>query len=283
MPTGGPDDPDKLSEAQSTKFMRVIDAETGNVVQIELIDTGLTTVDNIPIYTMGVGSSGGGFNVIIVHKSIGEITFTGSGLNDMINGGEYTGNQDVVYKVEIDGTGTPDTFKWYKNGTEQTPATINIDGTDQALDNGVTIKFNATTGHALGEFWEFTARAADPSAITKTPTNISMPSIAPGGSFTSAVFDVRDIQLAALTIALTFNGAATAGVAVRVFTSADGINFDVDPYASTGLEPTFVAGAFAQKTTNLDLPVRYIKIEVENLDGAQGTSGQPSFLTELEV
>lgn len=53
MSIGAPTDPDLLSEAQSRKFMRVIDDDTGLVVQLELVDTGRTAGDGTPIYAMG--------------------------------------------------------------------------------------------------------------------------------------------------------------------------------------------------------------------------------------
>jgi len=82
------------------------------------------------------------------------VTFTGSGLNDATSGGTYTGSGDIVYKVEIDGTGTPDTFKWYKDAVLQA-STVNITGSAQTLDNGLTITFAATTGHTSTDYWSF--------------------------------------------------------------------------------------------------------------------------------
>ncbi len=54
---GEPTDPDLLSQAQVIKYMRVIDAETGLVVQLEMVDTGRTTVDGIPIYAPTIAPS----------------------------------------------------------------------------------------------------------------------------------------------------------------------------------------------------------------------------------
>lgn len=93
----------------------------------------------------------------IDRQTIGTITFNGGGLNDMSTGGSYTGYGTTNYKVEIDGTGTPDTFKWSDDGGSTWDATgVGMTGLFQTLNNGVQIKFNATTGHTLGNYWTFT-------------------------------------------------------------------------------------------------------------------------------
>ncbi len=96
--------------------------------------------------------------IVIVSKTIGAITPTVIGLDDMSNGGEFTGDEDIVYEVEIDATGIPDTFKWSEDGEEKASG-VSITGNVQELSNGVTIKFNATTGHTLADKWTFTARS----------------------------------------------------------------------------------------------------------------------------
>lgn len=81
--------------------------------------------------------------------------FTGSGLDDLTSGGTYSGASPFTYRIQIDGTGTPDTFKWSKDGgTTWEAETVNITGAAQTLDNGVQVTFAATTGHTLGDYWE---------------------------------------------------------------------------------------------------------------------------------
>ena len=83
--------------------------------------------------------------------------FTGSGLNDLTPAGTYTGTSNSIkYTIEIDANGTPDTFKWLKDDVEQATG-VAITGAAQTLDNGVTITFNATTGHTLTDNWKFYA------------------------------------------------------------------------------------------------------------------------------
>ena len=90
------------------------------------------------------------------------ITFTGSGTDDMSTGGSFTGGTTLNYRVQIDATGTPDTFTWSDDGGLTWDATgVAISGAAQALNNGVTITFSATTGHTLSDRWDFTRQAAD--------------------------------------------------------------------------------------------------------------------------
>ena len=88
--------------------------------------------------------------------------FNGVGLDDMTSGGTYTGSSTIIYKVEIDKTQTPDEFAWYKDGVVQATS-VEITGAAQTLDLGVTIEFNATTGHTELDYWEF---AASPNIAT---------------------------------------------------------------------------------------------------------------------
>lgn len=224
--------------------------------------------------------------VVVVSKTIGPVTYAGAGLNDMTNGGEFTGEVDVNYKIEIDLEGTPDTFKWSDDGgTTWNYEDVAITGSDQALSYGVTIKFNADTGHTLGNSWTFTAKAADPISIQKKPETVISVSLAPGPatSTTSEAIDLRKIESAAITVKGDFALGATDGMLVEIFTSHDGINFDNDAWADTGLEPDFVANTTKQKTSNLDTePISYIKVKVTNLDAVKSLANLIVVVTKVE-
>ena len=88
------------------------------------------------------------WDIIPVHST----TFTGGGLNDLTAGGTYSGTVPATFTVEIDGTGTPDTFKWRKDAGSWTN-TVAITGAAQTLSDGVTVTFAATTGHTLANYW----------------------------------------------------------------------------------------------------------------------------------
>jgi hypothetical protein len=90
--------------------------------------------------------------------AVSAVAFTGSGLDDATSGGTYTGLKHVDYRVKIDGEGTPDTFTWSNDGGSTWEATgVAITGAAQTLELGVTIAFNATTGHTDTEYWDFNA------------------------------------------------------------------------------------------------------------------------------
>lgn len=78
-------------------------------------------------------------------------------LDDMTSKGDFTGTPAVVFEIEIDSAGSPDTFKW-KKGSGSYVSGVQITGSDQNLSDGVSIKFGAATGHTLGDKWTINAR-----------------------------------------------------------------------------------------------------------------------------
>lgn len=79
-------------------------------------------------------------------------------LNDFSIGdtSNYTGGVKKDYYIQIDGVGSPNTFKWgVFDGSNQTPIAtgVAITGNEQTLQNGVKIKFGATTGHSIDSLW----------------------------------------------------------------------------------------------------------------------------------
>jgi len=84
-------------------------------------------------------------------------SFEGSGLDDCTLSGTYTGTNISYFVVEIDATGTPDTFRWSNDkGVTWEASGISITGGVQLLENGVSVTFTATTGHTLNDTWLFT-------------------------------------------------------------------------------------------------------------------------------
>ncbi len=98
--------------------------------------------------------------------------FTGSGLNDMwpnvqAHTPQYSdsaANPFATFTVVIDGTGTPNTFKWKKNngafttgvpisGAAVTSNPYLPDAAGVLLSDSVTIAFNHSTGHTLNDTW----------------------------------------------------------------------------------------------------------------------------------
>lgn len=108
------------------------------------------------------------------YSSIGSPVITGAGLDDATSGGTYTGTGGTnTYDVEIDATGTPDTFKWRKNSGSYTTG-VSVTGSAQTLTDGVQITFAATTGHTLGDSWRITV-TADAWSLSNDAWSIDVP------------------------------------------------------------------------------------------------------------
>jgi len=96
-----------------------------------------------------------------VRYAIGDVAFTGAGLDDMTQAGIYTANDGVTtnYRVEIDGN-APDTFQWSNDGGATWEATgVAVDTAAVTLENGLTVTFGALLGHTIGEHWDWAATA----------------------------------------------------------------------------------------------------------------------------
>jgi hypothetical protein len=77
-----------------------------------------------------------------------------SGLDDMLFKGHYEGGSNVIFYVKIDGTSNPNTFAWsYDNFATTEASGISITGNLQSLEDGISVQFEATTGHTLNDKW----------------------------------------------------------------------------------------------------------------------------------
>jgi hypothetical protein len=105
---------------------------------------------------------------------IGPVTFSGTGLNDLTTGGEYYRTIQQTYCIQIDGVGTPDTFRWSEdNCTTFVASGVQITGSEQPLSWGVNVTFASTTGHTLNDRWTFVTEPAGETLlrITAGPGN----------------------------------------------------------------------------------------------------------------
>jgi hypothetical protein len=109
-----------------------------------------TMVDNLDVDT----------ELIFQGQGQGPDTFTGV-LDDITIGGTYVGHGKLTdYRVEIDGTGTPDTFKWSNDGGAtfvETGVNCVGSGSPYTLEEGITVYWAATTGHTLADRWDWEA------------------------------------------------------------------------------------------------------------------------------
>lgn len=83
--------------------------------------------------------------------------FQGGTLNDMTKGGTFTGSVVGKFRVKITTAAGTDKFKWSSDDGATWSAEISLAGGAQTLQNGVTVTFGATTGHALNDEWRFNA------------------------------------------------------------------------------------------------------------------------------
>ncbi|WZE63594.1 virion structural protein [Maribacter phage Panino] len=95
---------------------------------------------------------------------IESIYYDGVGLNDLSDNNNYTGTDDIRFEIQIDGTGSPNTFQWrtVNVSTDTTSAYttgVSITGAAQILANGLQITFTNTTGHTLNDTWTISCKA----------------------------------------------------------------------------------------------------------------------------
>ena len=90
----------------------------------------------------------------------------GNKLNDLTISGSFTGLSISEYIIEIDGVGSPNTFRWSKDGgITYTDEKVAIKDLNQTIENGLSAHFTSITGHALGDRWN----------ILGIPQNIVVP------------------------------------------------------------------------------------------------------------
>ena len=123
--------------------------------------------------TKGIFASGGVLNTF---TSDGSVTHSNvvrppryrpvgsDALNDAVSSGTFNGTIKTKFVVEIDSTGSPDTFKWQKEGGILT-SSVNITGSAQVLSDGVSVTFGATTGHTLDDKWEIECLVFTPKQV----------------------------------------------------------------------------------------------------------------------
>lgn len=104
-----------------------------------------------------------------IGSAVTPVLFTGAGLDDGSFSGVFDGDHRTSfrYRAEIDGTGTPDTFRWSRDGgATWAVSTVSITGAAQLLENGLYVTFAATTGHTIGDRWDVSiANSGSISAI----------------------------------------------------------------------------------------------------------------------
>jgi fibronectin-binding autotransporter adhesin len=132
--------------------------------------------------------------------TIGEAntTFSGSGLDDAYFTGHFEGTSTTNFYVRIDGVGTGtggvDTFEWSLDNWSTTEATgVDITGSDQTLGSGISILFNATTGHTDNDQWSGTAAPLNVDSGWASNRNTGSSGV--GYTHMGVVWDVNTSQM----------------------------------------------------------------------------------------
>ena len=129
--------------------------------------------------TVGIFAAGGVLNTFTASGSVTHANVLrpakyrpaeSSALNDATSSGTYSGTIKTKFIIEIETTGSPDTFKWQKENGALTLG-VSITGSAQILSDGVQITFGATTGHTLEDKWEIECLAITPNQVAGSNVN----------------------------------------------------------------------------------------------------------------
>lgn len=136
----------------------------------------------------------GAFNYFNSGDTIGEsnTTHTGTGLDDAVLTGHYDGtSSNKTFKVKITRLHTgndEDFFRWSVDNFVTQSAEIEITGNDQALEDNISVKFNATRGHTLNDIWSGTASPVNVDTGIASNRNTGTSGV--GYTHVGAYFDV---------------------------------------------------------------------------------------------
>lgn len=113
-------------------------------------------------------------------------------LDDATFSGTFNiGGAPPIFEVEIDGEGTPDTFRWrITDGVNVGlwTSTVAITGAAQLLGYGISVTFGATTGHTSGDAW----RRESALALTADKGSLSDVEISASSNVTRRVIERTD-------------------------------------------------------------------------------------------
>jgi len=139
-------DPETVTWTGDAEYKRVV--ENSGSATPTITDVSPTSIT----FASGVGNSVSTIGNKWAGK-IGSVTFQDAGLNDFSVRGRYVGGEDRVYTFTIATAATPDTFNWNGTGGGGSASGVSITGDWQTIEDGVEIKWNATTGHTATDVW----------------------------------------------------------------------------------------------------------------------------------
>jgi hypothetical protein len=158
------------------------------------VDGDLTVNGTQTITNSNNISLSGAFNYFNSGDTIGEsnTTHTGTGLDDAVLTGHYKGtSSNKTFKVKITTLHQgqdEDFFRWSTDNFTTQSAEIEITGDDQALEDGISVKFNATRGHTINDIWSGTASPVNVDTGIASNRNTGTSGV--GYTHVGAYFDV---------------------------------------------------------------------------------------------
>ena len=159
-----------------------------------IVDGDLTVNGTQTITNSNNISLSGAFNYFNSGDTIGEsnTTHTGTGLDDAVLTGHYKGtSSNKTFKVKITTLHQgqdEDFFRWSTDNFTTQSAEIEITGDDQALEDGISVKFNATRGHTINDIWSGTASPVNVDTGIASNRNTGTSGV--GYTHVGAYFDV---------------------------------------------------------------------------------------------
>lgn len=155
-----------IYDDQSREVLGTLNTSTGYVKMVTN-DFQLLICDGqygyvYQIIETGIYDEGEFFQITNASSIINNPVFVGTGINDLTPSGKYRGNISTTYRIEIDGVGSPNTFRWSdNNGITWNGSTVPITGAIQRLSYSVYVAFNSLTGHTLHDAWLINAEVGN--------------------------------------------------------------------------------------------------------------------------
>jgi len=108
------------------------------------------------------------------------ITFTGTGLNDLIvDYSNYNGTGITYFIAEVTAEWMPNLFRWSNNNGASWTINVMMETSGIDVGYGVTIGFGETFGHTVGDIWSWTVSDGSTDGLIVKNSNVGIGTINP--------------------------------------------------------------------------------------------------------
>jgi hypothetical protein len=146
-------------------------------IHINSVEPGTTTITGLYRYAVSFIRYGNyGCESNPLKSTIGTITFTGGGLNDMTLSSEssYTGSISRTIRVNVKTQANPDIIQWSEDGGVTWKNEIAI-SSKIYLGYGIVVNFGAVTGHIANNYWQIPCTSCSVITTNQQVTLSSIP------------------------------------------------------------------------------------------------------------